>query len=68
MWEKMQIEGAIHLRSHSIPLNKQTNKQTNLWTLVPINLEPMEPILQQNDWLGYSIMKLISNYQPTCRV
>ena len=26
MWEKMPIEGAIHLRSHSIPLNQTFEK------------------------------------------
>ena len=26
MWEKMQIEGAIHLRSHNIPLNLVVKK------------------------------------------
>ena len=29
MWEKMPIQGAIHLRSHSIPLTKGQNEAPN---------------------------------------
>ena len=50
MWEKMPIEGAIHVRSHSIPLNTISFGYNTETYRVPSTLTEHETIEQYFIW------------------